>query len=879
MANSGIWERWGVACAVAGLALGAGAVALPEAVDGVVTVDVPSGTVVYDTAVPETATKLVKTGAGEAQLTVASTATCPVEVQAGTLTPTLVNALGSAASSAGAVTVLDGASLKFGFAGTGQGNIMMSRTVHISGKGVDEKGAFQFGASTDSATSDSLLLKLVLDADATIGVPKRWGVREIVFDGHTLTRVGSSNFMLYYTKVGAGHFVNTEGTVTPQGATFAGTAEDSSLTVRGGTIDFWNSAGALPWTVHANNDSTVFSTGSGTPGKTSLNNRLTGVLAINENLRSTAKHLNIDARLISTNNASKVKTFYVGNNGELLSVVSFRDNARSENLRLALNDLALVNVFGGAITASMTRVANGGAVRSAMRQTAGLWANGAWDQLHVGESAGSYGAYVLEDGRLEVLGDHNHNAAYVGKSASATRRSVGMLVQKGGVYWHTGTSTEVCNSLTVGYQGYGYCIVTGGTNDTFTKQGQVSRLRVAQGGGVGVVAVSGSNTVMRTGAVDGGSQSTNYTMYVSVRDGATFAADRLRIYTPTNSAECAAKTVSEFYFDGGVLKPTYSWGYSGIGATDENADSRTPRHFTIGPNGLVIDTSECYNSAERVDRDLSQMVLRFDAPTGKGLASITLPELPSSAVYMGPVPLFIEGAGHGAVAYADYDFDTKTFTPVILAPGCDYDETTKVYFPAANSLDGASGRLECTYTLADNATTGGLTKRGDMRLELYRPNTYGGPTVVEEGLMTLEAQNLLPTTTRLTVNKGATLQLVGETVAGLAGQGTVKGGPLTCTGDLTLNAADTFAEGATPLTFENGRKLTFGEGSRVVIADPENLDAHKDAGSRVVVRVPGGIEGKPTFVLPEGVSCAWHVRQSGTEIKLSHILGTQILVR
>ncbi len=879
MANSGIWERWGVACAVAGLALGAGAVALPEAVDGVVTVDVPSGTVVYDTAVPETATKLVKTGAGEAQLTVASTATCPVEVQAGTLTPTLVDALGSAASSAGAVTVLDGASLKFGFAGTGQGNIMMSRTVHISGKGVDEKGAFQFGASTDSATSDSLLLKLVLDADATIGVPKRWGVREIVFDGHTLTRVGSSNFMLYYTKVGAGHFVNTEGTVTPQGATFAGTAEDSSLTVRGGTIDFWNSAGALPWTVHANNDSTVFSTGSGTPGKTSLNNRLTGVLAINENLRSTAKHLNIDARLISTNNASKVKTFYVGNNGELLSVVSFRDNARSENLRLALNDLALVNVFGGAITASMTRVANAGAVRSAMRQTAGLWANGASDQLHVGESAGSYGAYVLEDGRLDVLGDQSHDAAYVGKSADATRRSVGMLVQKGGVYRHTGTSTGVANGLAVGRQGYGYCVVTGGTNDTFTKQGQVSRLRVAQEGGVGVVAVSGSNTVMRTGAVDGGSQSTNYTMYVSVRDGATFAADRLRIYTPTNSAECAAKTVSEFYFDGGVLKPTYGWGYSGIDATDKNADSRLPRHFTIGPNGLVIDTSECYSSAERVDRDLSQMVLRFDAPTGKGLASITLPELPSSAVYMGPVPLFIEGAGHGAVAYADYDFDTKTFTPVILAPGCDYNETTKVYFPAANSLDGASGRLECTYTLADNATTGGLTKRGDMCLALYRPNTYGGPTVVEEGLMTLAAQNLLPTTTRLTVNKGATLQLVGETVAGLAGQGTVKGGPLTCTGDLTLNAADTFAEGATPLTFENGRKLTFGEGSRIVIADPENLDAHKDAGSRVVVRVPGGIEGKPTFVLPEGVSSAWHVRQSGTEIKLSHILGTQILVR
>ena len=877
MANGGVRKMWGLACAVAGLALSATADALPAAVDGVVTVDVPSGTVTYDTAVPSTATKLVKTGAGEAQLTVASTATCPVEVREGTLTPTLVNALGSAASSAGAVTVLDGATLKFGFAGTAQNTIMMSRTVHIAGTGVGGKGAFQFGASSDSATSDSLLLKLVLDADATIGVPKRWGVREIVFDGHVLTRVGGSNFMLYNTKVGPGHFVNMEGTVTPQGATFSGTAEDSSFTFRKGTISYWNSAGPMPVTIHANTGGTLFDVGSGTPGKTAMNNRLTGVLAINDNCRSTAKLLNIDGRVISTNNASSAKTFYVGN-ASTLSVVNFRDNARAEDLRLALNDLALVNVFGGAVTASMTRVANGGAVRATIRQTAGVWANGEWDQLHVGEGSGSYGAYVLEGGRLEVLGDHNYDAAYVGKSASATRRSVGMLVQKGGVYRHAGTSTAVNDGLSVGRQGYGYCVVSGGTNDTFTKQGQVSRMRLALEGGIGVLSASGTGTVVRTGSVDGGSQNTNYTMYVSVRDGATFAADRLRIYTPTN-AEHAAKTVSEFYFDGGVLKPTYAWGYSGINPTEASADSRLPRHFTIGPNGLVIDTSECYSSAERVGRDLSQMVLRFDAPTGKGLASITLPEISSSAVYMGPVPLFIEGAGHGAVAYADYDFDAKTFKPVILAPGCDYDETTKVYFPAANSLDGASGRLECAYTLADNATTGGLTKRGAMRLALYRANTYGGPTVVEEGQMYLAYKNLLPPSTHLAVRKGATLQLVEETVGGLEGQGTVTGGPLICTGDLVLNAADTYAEGATPLTFENGRKLTFGPDARVVIADPENLDAHKDAGSRIVLRAPGGIEGTPAFVLPEGVSGAWHVQQSATEIKLTPVLGTQIILR
>ena len=872
MANSGIRKSWGLACAVAGLALGATADALPAAVDGVVTVDVPAGTVTYDTAVPETATKLVKTGAGEAKLTAASTATCPVEVREGTLTPTLVNALGSAASSAGAVSVSEGATLKLGFAGTGQGNIMLGRTVRIAGSGVDGKGAFQ--TTANGVDSDSLLQKLVLDADATIGVPGRWGLREIVFDGHVLTRVGGSNFMLYYTKVGPGHFVNMEGTVTPQGATFSGTAEDSSFTFRKGAISFWHNAGPMPVTIHANAGSTLFDVGAGTPGRTAMGNRLTGVLAVNEDIRSVAKLLNIDGRVVSTNGG---KTFYMGNSSSM-SVVNFRDNARAENLRLAMNDLALVNVFGGAVTASMTRVANGGAFRAAIRQTAGLWANGAWDQLHVGESAGSYGAYVLEDGRLEVLGDRNHDAAYFGKSASTTRRSVGMLVQKGGVYRHAGTSTAVYDGLSVGRQGYGYCVVSGGTNDTFTKQGQVPRMRLALEGGIGVLSASGTGTVVRTGSVDAGSAGTNYVAHISVRDGAVLAMDRLRVYAPTNAAHLA-KTSNGLYFDGGVLKPTYGWGFSGLGPTEANVGTRMPQHVTVGPGGVVVDTSECYGSGDRTTRALSQMVLPFDAPTGRGLASITLPAIPSSSIYMGPVPLFIEGAGHGAVAYADYDFDAKTFTPVILSPGCDYDETTKVYFPAANSLDGASGRLECSYTLADNATTGGFTKRGDMTLYLFRPNTYGGPTTVEEGTLNLGDRNLLPPATHLAVRKGATLQLVEETVGGLEGQGTVEGGPVTCTGDLVLNAAATYAEGATPLTFEAGRKLTFGADSRVVIADPENLDAYKDAGTRVVVRVPAGIEGRPGFILPEGVSGAWHVLQSATEIKLTYILGTQIILR
>ncbi|MGN0851981.1 MAG: hypothetical protein ACI4Q3_01235, partial [Kiritimatiellia bacterium] len=852
------------------------ALALPSAVDGVVTLEVAEGVVVtYDSALPETATKLVKTGRGEAELTVASTATCPVEVQEGTLTPTRVDALGSPESSAGAITVSDGATLKFGFTGTSQGTIMMKREVHIAGAGVDGKGAVLLGGSSGgSALSDSLLQKLVLDADATIGAPNRWGVREIVFDGHVLTRVGGNNFMLYCTNVRPGHFVNAEGTLTLQNTSFTGSAADSSLTLAKGALSFWNIANPLPVTLNLNGGG--FDGGAGTPSRTAMNNRISGAIVMNADTRSVAKLLNIDCPVLLTNASSK--TFYVGNNGSTMSVVNFREHARVTGLRLALNDLALVNVFGGVVTADMTRVANGGPNRSAMRQTDGLWANGEWDVLHVGETAGSYGAYLLEGGCLDVMGNHGNDAAYIGKSANDTRRSVGMLVQKGGLYRHSGTSATVNNGMALGRQGYGYCVVSGGTNDTFTTWTQVPRIRVALEGGIGVLAASGTGTVVRTAGIDMGDPGTNYTAHICVRDGAELSADRLRVFLPTNAAHAAA-TAGELYFDGGTLKPTYGWGFSGLDANSADADSRMPPFFTIGPGGLVIDTSACYSSSEREERTLSQMVLRLSAPTGKGLASITLPEISSSAIYMGPVPLFIEGAGHGAVAYADYDFDTKTFTPVILAPGSDYDETTKVYFPAANSLDGASGRLECTYTLADNVATGGLTKRGDMALCLYRPNTYGGPTVVEEGVLVLAQKKLLPPTTHLTVRTDATLRLVDETVGALSGQGRIAEGNLTCTGDLVLNASDTFAADATPLTFDDGKQLVFGADARVVVADPENLDAYKTAGSRVVVRAPGGIEGRPSFVQPEGASSAWHVVQSATEIKLSYLLGTTIILR
>ena len=875
---SGWIRSTAVALAVTGgLALPAGAGSFPAAVDGVVTINVASGTTTYDVALPASTTKLVKTGAGEAKITADSTAAkCPVEIQGGTVTITTLKAFGSTVSTAGDITVCDGATLKINATPGGQSTLGISRPVHISGTGVDGAGAVVYNkpSGASDSYSDSLLAKLVLDADATISAPNRWGLREIVFNGHTLARVGGANFMLFNTVVQPGHFVNTAGTLTIQGTSFKGTVEDGLLTMKGGSLDLWNTANPIPvHTVFSGGSFSVGSYGSNPPTRTSTNNRFTGSVELTANTRTKAKLLNVAGKI---SNASC--TFYVGDNSALSTVI-FRDGAHSPNLSLAMNDLAQVDIHGGSITCNMIRVSNGGSAaspkRGVIRQTGGYLSDSEWDQLHVGEATGTYGAYVLEGGTVEVKNNSSHEACFVAKSESDVdnRKSVGLLVQKGGLWRHTGPGTSTYNSLSIGRKGYGYCVVSGGTNDTFCAKDQSRRTTLAIYNGWGALDVSGSNTLYRTCSVDlGGTQSTNYHAYLSVRDGATLTADRFRVY---HTAAGVTPGHGEIYFDGGILMPTYFSGFTGLSAGTATFHDRDPAHFVIGSKGMVVDTSLCYANTGRTDIGDAIFAFALEKPTGKGIASITLPAM--TGTYLGPLPLYIEGPGHGAVAYVDYDFDAKKFTPVILSPGCDYDETTKVYLPSATVLDGSSGAQECAYTLADNATTGGLVKRGAKALILYGACTYGGPTVVEAGTLTASVAGAIPNGNDLVVRKGATLSLVSDLSVGtLQGQGTIKGGNVTCT-NFVLNLVDAYASGATPLTC--ARKLTFADGAKVEALDPNNFETYENGGTVALARATEDIEGTPTLVLPEGVSSAWHVYKKNGELLLTRTLSTTIVFR
>lgn len=876
-------NRVGIFLAVAACgAFEACAVAFPAAAGGTVTVDVPAGeTVTYDQALPSATTGLVKTGGGVAVLSAASGAgTCPVEVREGTLKVQEKTAMGSA----GDVVVKDGATLHFNFAGAAQGTISFSRPVHLAGAGVDGAGAFRHTHPVASSTSeDSLLAQLHLDADATIECAHRWGARDFYLNGHTLTRVGGDNLMFYYSQVKtAGRIVNTAGTLTLQNQKTFAVAEDpmdSAIVMDGGSFVLWGTTTPL-------NVPLVFNGGSFGAGSTKAatnQNIVAGDVHVAKNNTSVGlRQLNVKGRWITD---GAYTTVFTGN-----GTTYFRKGSSATNLRFAAYDNAALWIEDGAsLDCGMIRVGNSSSKRAAVYQRGGAVTNGN-DGAFLSENAsGNYGCWTLEDGILASRRTGSESW-YIGRGEENGRRGVGMLVQKGGLFEARDAGTNAI--VGVAQYGLGYLVQSGGLHDySCPLKQQVNRLFVGYNGGRGVVAVRGSNTVLRTSNIKLGGATPRAGLspqtLLAVTDGARIEADRLFAERPAD-AEAAARSSSYIYFDGGTILDTFTSGFVGIGITAANFLSRNPDHFVLGPNGLVLDTSCCWVDVKRTKlADTAQVPFAFEAPSGKGLASITLPDLPSVVTssattnYLGSMPLIIEGPGHGAAAYADFDYRTRTLKPVILSPGCGYDETTKVYLPYANYPDGFNGnRFACACTLADNETTGGLTKRGSVPLCLLATNSYRGATCILEGDVRAYSDGVIPQGNDLTVKKGArlwnyTMSVLPLEVGTLAGAGTVTNYNVTVTKSIALTVAELFAD-REPLKVCGS--LAFAEGATVTIADPENLEACKNA-PKAAFATAATLTGMPALVVPEGVVGAWQVTRSGNTLSFGYNHATAILIR
>lgn len=819
---------------------------------------------------------LYKRGAGEVVLDTASSSfSGSVVVEEGTLTIANKSAVGG---NSVPIEVQSGATLYLKLAN----DTTFGHTITIAGTGVGDAGAFR-----TSGTSDNLITHLYLSDDATIDVSGRWGLKyntyNLDLNGHTLTRIGGGNWMVYnhIKSTGApGTIINNAGTLTFQGNPIV----DSNVTidVKGGFVGLWGVTGTgisgtikLPWGGYIQAQSNGSGTYTNHVGAVQLYGASTHVATLLTEYNGNVRSMSVDGALTGDSGMQLVLkgrgNLWLNGDVEVSGNTTIQDNGGPggifhlcgdesvRDMRFTLKGGTTTSIEGGRTYLRMLRVANGGAVAAQLRQTGGVTGLIPSDNGTIGETDGSRGYFTLEGGEM-----HFSNEVYVAKWAG----SYGAIRQTGGLLEMRRGSGSNDKFFCAGRGGTALFVQTGGTNDTLVADNtQVSGFQMATNG-MCEATISGAGTLFRTGRLAIGVDGGVYTNILNISDGAVVKANRLRKVPAAAGASKAYVNV-----DGGTLMPTFAWGWT------VNANSY-PDHFVVWENGITVDTSE---NATGGGAGGSTFSFALEKPTGRGVEDIALPNL-TGKTYIGIARVVIEDAtGWGASAYAEYDFDTKTLSRIVITSrGCNYSDNAKAYLESPDRKD----RYECSLTLSDNSGRCGMfVKRGVPDLEITSAaNTIDGGYAVEGGSLKLGTVPNVAVPVR--VASGATLNLNSKgalTASTFSGAGRVINGNVTVTDTIKAKCADLFDGKA---VFFAG-DLTFANGAVFEITDAENLETYKNEGRAVALTVGGTITGLPavSFTTSEGtpvaVSGSWALRLAadGKSFKFGYDKGTVVSVR
>ena len=204
-------------------------------------------------------------------------------------------------------------------------------------------------------------------------------------------------------------------------------------------------------------------------------------------------------------------------------------------------------------------------------------------------------------------------------------------------------------------------------------------------------------------------------------------------------------------FHGGVLMPTAN-SANFIFSTVSNGDTPNPNGITaatVWKEGAIVDTN---GHSITISTALV-------APTGEGVQ--TIPVSDGGSGYVGTPDILITGDGVAATAVANMVPDAPGSTTFKIAsititnPGTDFTEIDNVQIAGGDPTTPATlGNA----VLAQNDTSGGLTKNGLGTLTLTGSNTYGGGTTVNAGVLHLGSSGAVPDNSALTI-AGGTLDL------------------------------------------------------------------------------------------------------------------------
>ena len=853
--------------------------------------------------------RIVKRGAGEVELTVAAAGFAgSVVVEAGTLTIKNVDAVGSGTP----VTVQNGATLWLKIPGLGQPTTAFPHVVTIAGKGVGDNGALRFSNTTSDYYGDNLLTKLILSDDATIECVYRWGLyfTDLDLAGHTLTRIGDSTWMICGAHITAGKILNTEGKMTIQFKPVFDEGLTVSLTNNSGVLSLYGitSASSIKGTIELNGKTISADSGIEIDRNHINNVHLVGPGTIDTSTSTPTRFISVDGSLTGETGQNLTVTgsgnLYL--NGPVTLAKELNKNGSGTlwlNGDATINDTTWISDGTFAMTSTATRVlyvnvinngtammsdgrtrfrrlriSNGSAKGSAtVRQTGGIFEDYRYDQYadtpFIGDSSMHQGFFTLEGGTAQM-----NNTVYLANAIG----SYGAIRQTGGLFKVT-RYADTPVMMYIGRRGRALFVQTGGTNEVaYEVNEQARRTWLGYTNSVTTMTVSGTGTVFRTSGLQFGSADGVSTNILNLSAGGTLMANRF-----TRQEAQPAESFSCINADGGILMPTYPWGWTAAGYSSSIFFKRSPDHFVLWEKGLVFDTSE-NESMSTYGGGETSVPFWFEAPTGNGVESVTLPSSGdyTTAKYYGIMPIVFEDeTGWGASAYAEYDYETKAFSKVVITSrGCDYSAGTRAYIPSPDR----SALYECAITLSDNAgRCGPFVKRGAPLLCLYATNTITGGIVVEQGTLRTCLDRVIPPNTPVTVEHGAMLDLYNVaniTVSTFSGAGTVTNGRVTVTGAVRAKCAELFSGKAAQIV----RNFYFANDAVFEITDAENLATYKDAGRvTAITSLVGTISGAPTLRLttsdgdPAEVVGSWSLRlaSDGKSLKFGRDNGTVFLFR
>ena len=494
------------------------------------------------------------------------------------------------------------------------------------------------------------------------------------------------------------------------------------------------------------------------------------------------------------------------------------DAAAANKLRVGKNEQThgILAIGTGAV---MTNVVNvGGSGSGAIHMTGGLlrsaFGSGDSGDNPSGSIGSTYGFIGITNGTFETTGEFR-----LGNWGGR-----GLLVQKGGTIRHNGAFMLARS----GAKALGSCYVAGGTFDMGNNNVQMLRQKKPDAGTEAIFTVDGDGAIARANEVNAWTEGAVFgsTAIVNLNNGGILEAERVR---RSNTADGTA-----FYlnFDGGVFRARTDG--DALGATAD----RIPSRVTVFGGGAVIDTQT---------NDVTWLA-PLVRPEGGGIASIDLPAGIADVPSVGPgtVRISSSSGGTGASAVMDYDMETRRPTRIIVtSPGCGYEAGTTTVTIEDSSLN----PYNATFTVAANATDGGLTKRGSGTLTLTGANTYGGATRVEGGTV------------------------VFSNASGYPG------------GDFEVPAAAIATAPAAPLLRAPSFAFSAGHGVRLTEAD--TLDTDSFVPSRTIATSETPIAGLPslTVVNSDGTASAnadvWmlSLTNGGRTLRLGVMYATTVIVR